>query len=421
MANTLFSTLNPGAWKELRPRFLPALLTTFVLLQLLFLANLSYLSGTQYRDSTRSHNLNLLYVDFDGVVIGQSVSDAYNLLKADSFPTGQQGSPQKYPNMGTRANRLNLHLELLSATRSSYYANNASSALASANLTNLAALQTFLDPIQASEVNIKAMPQGGRVLYNAVSMVIPIVQQFFFIMAMNGISSHFDIFTALSWTMNVLIRSFASFVYTFISALCMCGYIWGFRESLDVNGTQFVLTWMIVWLYMHINFGIFDILTTFIPMQYLPFCVLTWVLINVSSTISPFELQPGFYKWSYALPAHELYQVMVQIWSRGCNNQLYRALPIMFMWWVVCILIVVYAVYYRCRTALAALRMDENDASSGGELGPKLTPDATGHSFSGQSTDGMIWNRRNTAESLPPRKLAYGPGYPTVGFTDDNR
>ncbi|KAJ6012781.1 nitrosoguanidine resistance protein SNG1 [Penicillium canescens] len=93
----------------------------------------------------------------------------------------------------------------------------------------------------------------------------------------------------------------------------------------------------------------------------------------------------------------------------------------MFMRWVVCILIMVYAVYYRCRTALAALRMDENGASSGGELGSKLTPDATGHSFSGQSTDGMIRNRRNTAESLPLRKLASGPGYPTVGFTDSHR
>ncbi|KAJ6012783.1 hypothetical protein N7499_012612 [Penicillium canescens] len=147
-----------------------------------------------YRDSTRIHNPNVLYVDFDGDVIGKSVSDAYNFLKADSFPTVQQGSPQKYANVGSNGSSdlasalvngdsaptaltyiwnsvrypafaqsaifSNL-MTLVSATRSSYYANNASSAVASANLTNFAALQTFLDPIQASEVNIKSMPRGG--------------------------------------------------------------------------------------------------------------------------------------------------------------------------------------------------------------------------------------------------------------------
>ncbi|KAJ6063933.1 nitrosoguanidine resistance protein SNG1 [Penicillium canescens] len=105
-------------------------------------------------------------------------------------------------------------------------------------------------------------------------------------MAMNGISSHFE--SAMDHERPD--SFFASFRIVHV------WLIWGVRESWDVNETQFVLTWMIVWLYMHIKFGILDILTTFIPTQYLPFCALNWVIINVSSTISPFELQPGFYK-----------------------------------------------------------------------------------------------------------------------------
>jgi hypothetical protein len=109
-----------------------------------------------------------------------------------------------------------------------------------------------------------------------------------------------------------------------------------------------------MWLLMHINFLLFDITTAFIPIQFMPFIVLTWVILNVASTITPFELSPGFFRWGYALPSHEAYEVLIQIWSRGCNNRLYRALPIMFSWWIVGVPVAVYAMQYRCKTAVAA-------------------------------------------------------------------
>ncbi|KAJ5653305.1 nitrosoguanidine resistance protein SNG1 [Penicillium lividum] len=130
-------------------------------------------------------------------------------------------------------------------------------------------------------------------------------------MALNGISAQFQLFTKLSPMTNGLIRMITSIIYTFIGSLCMAGYIWAYKESWDVNGNQFALTWMITWLFMHINFLIVDSLTAFIPMQFLPFCILTWVILNVASSISPFELSPGFFRWGYALLAHEVYQVLV--------------------------------------------------------------------------------------------------------------
>ena len=89
-------------------------------------------------------------------------------------------------------------------------------------------------------------------------------------------------------------------------------------------------------------------------MKFLPFFILTWVIMNVGSTINPFKLSPGFFRWGYALPAHETYQVFVQIWSDGCNGQLYRALPILFGEWVIGIGVVIFSVRYRCKTAMAA-------------------------------------------------------------------
>ncbi|KAJ6026881.1 nitrosoguanidine resistance protein SNG1 [Penicillium canescens] len=390
------------AWKTARSGFLTALTASCISLQVLLLANLAYLYGTQFEEPGRVHNLNLLYVDYDGGVIGQSVLDAYHLIEANTFPTIQQSTVDQFPttadvrstvckgdywgaiyslpnasdslataivdgsstpatieyvwNEGRYAAFMQSavyanFMTLIKVTRSTYYANNASKM--GPMLSDPSAMQIFLNPIEATEINIKPTIQGTRVLYNTVSMIMPIIMQFFFMMALNGISAQFNLFTTMSWHVNGVIRMGASIIYTFLSSLCTIGYIWGFKEAWDQNGNQFVLSWMAMWLFMHINLLLFDILTTFVPMQFMPFCVLTWMIVNVASTISPFELSPGFYHWGYALPAHETYKILGQIWSDGCNNELHRALPILFSWWIVGIVLVVYAVYYRCKDACA--------------------------------------------------------------------
>lgn len=86
-------------------------------------------------------------------------------------------------------------------------------------------------------------------------------------------------------------------------------------------------------------------------MSFLPFFVLTWVILNVTSTIWPFELAPGFYRWAYALPAHEVWQVLIQIWSGGAVDRLYQALPILFTWEIVFLPLAVVALNHRCKVA----------------------------------------------------------------------
>jgi len=459
MAETLPTpkSSHQGAWKEMQTKFITAVGTSFLLLQLLFLGNMCYLYATQFQDSTRVHTMKMLYVDYDGGVIGQSITEAYQLLKGDDFPTlytkssGSYSTPEdirgavcsgdywgaiysapgastnlattlaygsasngsaltyvwngaRYPAFAQSEIYSNI-LVMIETARSTYYSSSASGVVASANLSNPVALEAFLDPIQATEINIKETNQGTRVLYNTVSLVMPIIQQFFFMMALNGISAQFQLFTKLSAMTNGLIRMITSIIYTFIGSMCMAGYIWAYKESWDVNGNQFALTWMIVWLFMHINFLIIDSLTAFIPMQFLPFCILTWVILNVASSISPFELNPGFFRWGYAMPAHEVYQVLVQIWSDGCEDQSYRALPILFSWWIVALVVTIYATYSRCHAAVKAHNALE---------GLETKKDASLKTSS--STDDILARRRrDTIESIRLENISYGPSYPTPG------
>lgn len=445
----------------MRKNFLVALTISFLLLQVLFLGNMCYLYATQFQDTSRIHNLNLLFVDYDGGVIGQSILDAYQILRGTNFPSLEQSAvfdysdPEdiknavcsgdywgaiyanyggsanlelaltkgngsltsltyiwngaRYPAFAQSAVYSNL-LSLVELTRSAYYARNASDVVAFAPLaTNQTSLNAFLNPIQAREINIKVTEQGPRVLYNTVSIVMPIIQQFFFMMALNGISAQFHLFTKMSWVINGLLRMCISLVYTFTSALCMLAYIWAFRENWDVDGNQFALCWMAVWLYMHINFLAIDSLTVFVPMQFLPFCILTWVIINVASTISPLELSPGFFRWGYALPSHELYQVLVQIWSDGCDNQLYRALPIMLSWWIAALGVVVIAMWHRCKVALAAEKTMAKPAGDDEDNEREAPPPSRPSSMQAM----VSRQRRNTVESIQLEHIAYGPSYPT--------
>jgi hypothetical protein len=83
---------------------------------------------------------------------------------------------------------------------------------------------------------------------------MPIIMQFFFLMAINGVSAEFKLYSHLPILNNGIIRMVLSLSYTFIGSLCWAGYIWAFRETWSVDAGQFFCTWVIIWLFMHINF-----------------------------------------------------------------------------------------------------------------------------------------------------------------------
>jgi hypothetical protein len=87
--------------------------------------------------------------------------------------------------------------------------------------------------------------------------------------------------------------------------------------------------------------------------------LITWVILNVTSIIVPFDLSNGFYSWAYAIPAHEVYQVLIDIWSGGCNPQLYYALPILFSLEITGLILSGLGVFRRCHYAAIAEEAQE--------------------------------------------------------------
>ena len=404
--------------QPMRRAFLKAAMINFSMLQILFLCLFAYIFGSLFQQTGHTHNLNVLYVDYDGRAVGQSIRDAYTSLQANSFPSLQEMSTTQYPSpedletavcktrywaalytspgSSTRLeaalanesaastyNRSNVltfiwnearysttidtaianNLQTLSsAARLAYTSTNGTSALQLVtNSGGPGSIPVFANPWVLTSIDLQPTTQGSRAIYNTLVIILIIIQEFFYLGTINGLYVSFKMYTRFYPHRIIFYRNLISLAYTFIGSLCTTGAIWAFRASWNVNGVQFVLSWIVLWLFAHSNFLWFDVFTIWLPVQYVPMSLITWMVFNVSSILLPFELSPGFYRWAYAMPAHEVYQTLTDIWSRGCNPQLYYALPILFTLEVIGLALSALGVYRRCHYATIA---EENQESA---------------------------------------------------------
>ena len=59
----------------------------FLMLQIFFIGVMAYLYGSLWKSSTRYHQPNVLFIDFDCGIVGEALKQAYQQLKAPKFPS----------------------------------------------------------------------------------------------------------------------------------------------------------------------------------------------------------------------------------------------------------------------------------------------------------------------------------------------
>jgi hypothetical protein len=432
-------------WKGIRSKVILQTAAGGIAFMLWFLACLSYLYGTLYLSSERHAAFHVLAVDYDGGVVGQALDAAYTQLKGPGFFTLDFHSPEEYPTEADlhqavwngnywasisatkdASSRLSAALQggpaaktyspfnalhyiwdqqyyttfansiiqahmtqLIAATRLAYNHLNNTHAF---NATDPLALQTLLNPIQATPTNIHPTAFGTATFMNSVSMAMPILQQFFFLLVLNGVLGAHALCKKMTVLSSLRFRRVAGLLFTLGAALCQTGYYWAFRESWDVDATKFLLTWMTIWLLMHIHLLILDSIASVAPLPVMPFVVLLWTLVNISSTVSPLEMQAGFYRWGICLPSHEAYAVLVTIWTGGAHDWLGRCLPVLFAWWVAGNVAASLAHVRACHLAKKFEREGEKE---------------------GDVEDGLV-RQRTVEEMVLERREVYGPSLPPL-------
>lgn len=375
-----------------RIKFLKLALLNFVILQTLFLCLFAYLYGALFQETSRIHELNFVFVDYDGGVIGTAIRDAYNYsLQAPSFPTMIEKTPEEYANQSALRNAV-CQIEYWAALFVSPNASsNYNSALAGGeaarnyNMSNVLSFiwnearygtvvdasiaenmlvlsdtaQAALLPIYVADVtrsntslnidlsdtavaavvanpwslksiDIQPTRQGSRLIYNTLVIVLLLIQDFFYLGTINGLYAQFGMYLRLFPHRIVMYRLGLSAFYTFVGSLVCTGMMWAFRDGWAVNANQFVLSWMVIWLFAHLNFLTLDVFSIWLPLPYIPMALITWVVFNVGSVLLPFQLSNGFYRWAYMIPAHEVFSILIDIWSGGCEPTLRYSLPVLF-------------------------------------------------------------------------------------------
>ena len=396
--------------------FLKAAGTNFVLLQLLFLGVFSYAFGSLYQQTTHTHNLHILFVDYDGGAIGRAVRVAYTSLQGPNFPSLIERAPSDFPSipdlwgavcqtqyeaalyvtqgasarleaalavqaraaastpydardvMGYIWNEalypqvmdasISNNIQLLSnAARVAYSTGNGTGDVRS--VSGPLAISVFAQPWQLQSINIQPTSQGSRAIYNTIAILLVLIQEFFYLGTINGLSAQFKLFSRVHPYRIAAVRTLNSLAYTFIGSLCVTGAVWAFRSGWHVNANQFALCWAALWLFAHANFVVLDVFTVWLPAGYVPMALVAWITTNITSILLPLPLSPAFYRVGYALPAHAIYQVLTDIWSGGCNPQLGYALPVLFAWEGVGLVLSGLGVFRRCHYATIA---DERQA-----------------------------------------------------------
>ncbi|KND92433.1 Nitrosoguanidine resistance protein SNG1 [Tolypocladium ophioglossoides CBS 100239] len=390
-----------------RVKFFKAASLNFVLLLLLFFGLFCYMFGSLYQEESRTNNLDILWVDYDGGIIGDAVRDAYKSLQSNSFPTLVERPALEFPSesdlrevvcntnywaalytfprsseslglaiAGSDASQYNpshilsyiwnearyptvmdslisSNLRALSdGARVAYTALNGTAAFSTIPPNNPAAISAFATPWTLSSINIQPTTQGPRTVYNTIVIVLVLIQDFFYLGAINGLYVQFKIYTRITPTRIILVRDVLSGTFTMVGSLLITCAIWAFRANWNVSGTQFALNWLILWLFAHANFLTLDVFTIWIPPQYISMALISWVVINVTSIILPFDLSSPFYRWGYALPAHAAYDALTDNWSNGCSPHLYYALPVLFAYELSGLFWTSLGVYKRCHYAV---------------------------------------------------------------------
>ncbi|GME48641.1 hypothetical protein GTA08_BOTSDO00135 [Neofusicoccum parvum] len=401
-----------------RHAFLRAALINFVQLQLLFLGIFSYIFGAIFQQSSHAHNIHVLYVDYDHGTVGQAVRNASQSLQGRGFPTVVEHSQADYPtpndlrhavckksywaalftsagasarleaatsgladaSLYNKSDELTFiwneaHYPTIAdtviagsmktisdAARLAYSATNGSDvvqSLAASSALSPAAMSAFADPWHLTSDNIQPTTQSSRLIYNTIVILLLLIQEFFYLGTINGLYVQFRIFSRIHPLRIALVRLALSLAYTLVGSLCTAGVVWAFRAGWAVSGAQFALTWAALWLFAHANFLTLDIFALWLAPAYVPMALIAWAMLNVASILVPLELAPAFYRWSYALPAHEVFQVLVDVWPRGCNPQLRHALPVLFAYEVVGLASSVWGAWRRCHYAVIAEEAQE--------------------------------------------------------------
>ncbi|KAI5783657.1 hypothetical protein EDC01DRAFT_789346 [Geopyxis carbonaria] len=195
--------------------------------------------------------------------------------------------------------------------------------------------RVLLNPVAATTELIAPFAFAASVLLNTVMFVFPALSQFFLVLTLNGVFGGSGAYSTWSLRRHLVTRAAVGTLFPLFIGISWAGWVWVFASPVALTGAQFVLVALTVWLCAAINFNVIDGVCALVPMQWMPFFIISWIITQVSATINPIELASVFYRVDYVLPSHHVWGVLMTVFGKGADNHLKVNLTVCFMWLVV--------------------------------------------------------------------------------------
>jgi hypothetical protein len=418
-------TTSIGSWPDVSPvAILKALVPAALMLMAVFWINAAHIFGIFYHQGAYTYRARVALADFDGGDFGEALrlsaatnnasygyptyvhinatASSADAIKHEVFKGTywaaiivHPGATDRFRNAvnGTAAEYNSTDVYSYYVLDARYYTIYASSILSTTITTASTASgifsATFIAPLltEGEIVNTTAalsalagpalaveMPAASQLLakmddkafINSVGAVLPIIMQFFFIMAWNGICNSMHLYAGSNLRTHNIARLFWSTFWPIFTSLCVTGWTFAFRGSYLIDTKMFFAFWAVTWVFCMINFDVLDIATGFIPMAFITFFVLTWIIFNVAASLGPEEILHHWYRINYFFPSLHWYRTVITILTQGGYNKLYYTLPVLAAWLVLMKCLSPLATRNRVRKAQGVFRWYNEKGALGG-------------------------------------------------------
>jgi hypothetical protein len=204
-----------------------------------------------------------------------------------------------------------------------------------------------------------------------VGLIYQVILSFFVVMIGQAARDTAGFTDGLETGSLISVRMISSFMAYFFVSLFYCLLSVTFKLSLShkFGHSGFLIFWMLNYVGMLALGLALEALLTLLTVRFVPFFMLTWIIINVSVCVFPIEVLPNFYRYGYAMPFYNVSRAMRTI-VFGTKNRVGFSFGILLIWvGISCITIPLIQCYVRKRprsppeTLQDEIRQEEQQAA----------------------------------------------------------
>ncbi|PPR02814.1 hypothetical protein CVT26_009600 [Gymnopilus dilepis] len=208
--------------------------------------------------------------------------------------------------------------------------------------------ETIINPVSYRIVNLIPFSQPVAIAAVFVGLIFVLIMSFFCVLIANGAREASRLNKLLSVKSLILLRLTSSFVAYFFLSLIYS--LLNLAFQLDLSHTYghagFVVFWIFNWVYMTAVGLALESLVTILR-QFIPFFLITWIVVNVSVTFFPVELLPKIFHYGYAMPFYNLSNAVRHL-VFGTKNHLGLNFGVLLSWVAVsCITLTLFQYHVR--------------------------------------------------------------------------